>query len=82
MELKKKEKLEEAFRQAEGSTALEGLTLTEPYWALKTRVLAGEISPDEMSAEIVADAKAKAKSGLTLDEWIQQGNQRLAEHIP
>jgi len=39
-----KEKLERGFAEGEASQLLEGLKLGEPYWTVKARILAGEIT--------------------------------------
>lgn len=49
------EKLERAFEQAEASTRLEGLELGPDFYALKARVLAGEIDFDEAVAELMKE---------------------------
>jgi hypothetical protein len=49
-----KEKLERGFAEGEASVRLEGLELGEPYWTVKARVLAGEITFDQGLEEIAA----------------------------
>ncbi|MGD0095788.1 MAG: antitoxin VbhA family protein [Terracidiphilus sp.] len=49
-----KEKLERGFAEGEASQRLEGLELGEPYWSVKARVLAGEITLDQGLEEIAA----------------------------
>lgn len=49
-----REKLERGFAEGEASQRLEGLELSEPYWTIKARVLAGEISFEQGLEEIAA----------------------------
>jgi hypothetical protein len=49
-----KEKLERGFAEGEASQRLEGLELGEPYWTVKARILAGEITFDQGLEEIAA----------------------------
>jgi hypothetical protein len=54
-----KEKLERGFAEAEASLFLEGLTPTENFFAVKARILAGEISFEQGQQEILAYHRAK-----------------------
>jgi hypothetical protein len=49
-----KEKLEYGFAEAEASLRLEGLTPTENFFAVKERILAGEITFEQGHEEILA----------------------------
>jgi hypothetical protein len=55
-----REKLERGFRAGEASLRLEGQELEEPYWNVKSRVLAGEITLEQGLDEIDAHHQAKA----------------------
>jgi hypothetical protein len=55
-----KEKLEHGFAEAEASQRLEGIELGEPYWSMKARVLAGEITFEQGIAEIAAHHRPRA----------------------
>ncbi len=57
-----KEKLERGFAEGEASQRLEGLELGEPYWAVKARILAGEITFDQGLEEIAAHHRPKASA--------------------
>ena len=54
-----REKLERVFAAGEASLRLEGVELKEPYWRIKARVLAGEISLEQGQDEIDAHHQAK-----------------------
>jgi hypothetical protein len=54
-----KEKLERWFADAEASLFLEGLTPTENFFAVKSRILAGEITFEQGREEIFAYHQAK-----------------------
>jgi hypothetical protein len=54
-----KEKLERGFAEGEASQRLEGLEIGEPYWSVKARILAGEITFDQGLEEIAAYHRAK-----------------------
>jgi hypothetical protein len=54
-----KENLERDFAEAEASLRLEGLTPTENFYAVKGRILAGEISFEQGQEEILAYHRAK-----------------------
>ncbi len=47
-----REKLERGFVEGESSQRLEGLVLGEPYWTVKARILAGEITFEQGLEEI------------------------------
>jgi len=49
-----REKLERGFAEGEASQLLEGLKLGEPYWTVKARILAGEITFEQGLEEIAA----------------------------
>jgi len=49
-----REKLEHGFAEAEASLFLEGLTPTENFFAVKARILAGEITFEQGTEEILA----------------------------
>jgi hypothetical protein len=49
-----KKKLERGFVEAEASLRLEGLTPTDNFFAVKARILAGEITFEQGEAEILA----------------------------
>ncbi|MGD0736011.1 MAG: antitoxin VbhA family protein [Terracidiphilus sp.] len=49
-----REKLERGFAEGEASQRLEGLDLSEPYWTVKARILAGEITFEQGFEEIAA----------------------------
>jgi len=51
---KEKETLERDFAEAEASVRLEGLEPTENFFAVKARILAGEISFEQGQEEILA----------------------------
>ena len=53
-----KEKLEHAFAEAEASLFLEGLKPTENFFAVKARILAGEIAFEQGQKEILAYHRA------------------------
>ena len=55
-----KEKLEHGFAEGEASQRLEGIELGEPYWSMKARVLAGEITFEQGIAEIAAHHRPRA----------------------
>ncbi|MGD0293086.1 MAG: antitoxin VbhA family protein [Terracidiphilus sp.] len=57
-----KEKLERGFAEGEASQRLEGLELGEPYWTVKARVLAGEITLDQGLEEIAAHHRPKVSA--------------------
>jgi hypothetical protein len=54
-----KEKLERGFAEAEASLFLEGLTPTNNFFAVKARILAGEITFEQGQQEILAYHRAK-----------------------
>ena len=54
-----KEKLERGFAEAEASLFLEGMKPTENFFAVKARILAGEISFEQGQEEILAYHRAK-----------------------
>jgi hypothetical protein len=54
-----KEKLERGFAEAEASLFLEGLTPTDNFFAVKARILAGEITFEQGQQEILAYHRAK-----------------------
>jgi hypothetical protein len=57
-----KEKLERGFAEGEASQRLEGLELGEPYWTIKARILAGEITFDQGLEEIAAYHRPRASA--------------------
>jgi hypothetical protein len=57
-----KEKLERGFAEGEASQRLEGLEFGEPYWTVKARILAGEISFDQGLEEIAAYHRPRASA--------------------
>jgi hypothetical protein len=54
-----KEKLERGFAEGEASVRLEGLTPTENFYAVKARVLAGEMTFEQAHEEILAYHRTK-----------------------
>ncbi len=54
-----KEKLERGFAEAEASLRLEGLTPTDNFFAVKSRILAGEITFEQGEKEILDFHRAK-----------------------
>ena len=54
-----KKKLERDFAEAEASVRLEGLTPSENFYAVKARIIAGEISFEEGQEEILAWHRTK-----------------------
>ncbi len=54
-----REKLERGFAEAQASLRLEGLTPTVNFYAVKERILAGEISFEQGQEEILAHHRAK-----------------------
>ncbi|HME59421.1 MAG TPA: antitoxin VbhA family protein [Terracidiphilus sp.] len=54
-----KEKLEQGFAEAEASLRLEGLTPTDNLYAVKARILAGEITFEQGKQEILAYHRTK-----------------------
>jgi hypothetical protein len=57
-----REKLERAFAEGEASQRLEGIDPGEPYWTVKARILAGEISFEQGIAEIAAHHRPRASA--------------------
>lgn len=57
-----REKLERGFAEGEASQRLEGLEPGEPYWSVKARVLAGEISFDQGLEEIAAHHRQRTSA--------------------
>jgi hypothetical protein len=57
-----KAKLERGFAEGEASQRLEGLELGEPYWTIKARILAGEITFDQGLEEIAAYHRPRASA--------------------
>jgi hypothetical protein len=57
-----REKLERGFAEGEASQRLEGIEPGEPYWAVKARILAGEISLEQGMAEIAAHHRPRASA--------------------
>jgi hypothetical protein len=55
-----REKLESGFAAGEASLRLEGFEILEPYWSIKARVLAGEISLQQGQDEIDVHHQTKA----------------------
>jgi hypothetical protein len=54
-----KEKLERGFAEAEASLFLEGLTPSANFFAVKARILAGEITFEQGQEEILAYHRVK-----------------------
>jgi hypothetical protein len=54
-----KKQLEQDFAEAEASVRLEGLTPTENFFAVKARVLAGEITFEQGHKDILSNHLAK-----------------------
>jgi hypothetical protein len=54
-----KAKLEHGFAEAEASVRLEGLMPTENFFAVKERILAGEITFEQGHEEILAFHRSK-----------------------
>jgi len=54
-----KEKLERGFAEAEASLFLEGLMPTDNFFAVKARILAGEITFEQGKEEILTYRRAK-----------------------
>ena len=59
LSLEERKKLECDFAEAEASVRLEGLEPTENFFAVKARILAGEISFDQGQEEILAYHRTK-----------------------
>ncbi len=57
-----KEKLERGFAEGEASQRLEGIEPGEPYWKVKARILAGEITVEQGLEEIAAYYRPKASA--------------------
>ena len=57
-----KEKLERGFAEGEASQRLEGIEPGEPYWTVKARILAGEITFEQGLAEIAAHHRPRASA--------------------
>jgi len=57
-----REKLERGFAEGEASQRLEGLEPGEPYWGVKARILAGEITFDQGLEEIAAHHRQRASA--------------------
>lgn len=57
-----REKLERGFAEGEASQRLEGIEPGEPYWTVKARILAGEISLEQGMAEIAAHHRPRASA--------------------
>jgi hypothetical protein len=57
-----KEKLERGFAEAEASLRLEGLMPTDNFFAVKARILAGEITFEQGQQEILAYHRAKVSA--------------------
>jgi len=57
-----KEKLERGFAEGEASQRLEGLELSEPYWTVKARILAGEITFDQGLDEMAAHHRPRVSA--------------------
>ena len=57
-----REKLERGFAEGEASQRLEGLEIGEPYWSIKARILAGEMTFDQGLDEISAYHRAKVSA--------------------
>jgi len=55
-----REKLERGFAEGEASLRLEGLELDEPYWTIKSRILAGEITFEQGLEQIAAHHRTAA----------------------
>ena len=55
-----REKLERDFTEAEASVRLEGLTPSANFYAVKARVLAGEISFEQGQEDILAYHRTKS----------------------
>jgi hypothetical protein len=57
-----REKLERDFTEAEASVRLEGLTPSANFYAVKARVLAGEISFEQGQEDILAYHRTKSSA--------------------
>ena len=57
-----REKLEYGFAEGEASQRLEGIEPGEPYWSVKARILAGEISIEQGQEEIAAYHRPKVSA--------------------
>jgi len=57
-----KERLERDFIEAEASVRLEGLAPSEIFFAVKARVLAGEISFEQGREDILASHRTKSSA--------------------
>jgi hypothetical protein len=57
-----KEKLERGFAEAEASLRLEGLTPTDNFFAVKARILAGEITFEQGQQEILDYHRAQVSA--------------------
>jgi len=57
-----REKLERDFTEAEASVRLEGLTPSANFFAVKARVLAGEISFEQGQEDILAYHRTKSSA--------------------
>jgi hypothetical protein len=54
--------LERGFAEGEASQRLEGFELGEPYWTVKARILAGEITFEQGLKEIAAYHRPRASA--------------------
>jgi hypothetical protein len=57
-----KEKLERGFADGEASQRLEGIEPGEPYWTVKARILAGEITFEQGLEEIAAHHRPRVSA--------------------
>ena len=57
-----KDRLQQDFAEAEASVRLEGLTPSANFFAVKARVLAGEISFEQGREDILAYHRAKSSA--------------------
>ena len=57
-----REKLERGFAEGEASQRLEGFELGEPYWTVKARILAGELTFEQGLKEIAAYHRPRASA--------------------
>jgi hypothetical protein len=57
-----REKLEYGFAEGEASQRLEGIEPGEPYWSVKARILAGEITIDQGLKEIATHHRPRTSA--------------------
>jgi len=70
--------MEKAFEIAEASLRLEGMTPGPRYYALKERVLAGEITPDQAVAELT---NAEHKQDMEIAREVMRDNREALREL-